>query len=68
MEGTAAPVGPRKPRTEYISGILMEWAKHKGIAPAHIQQRYIRAVRHAWLDLHIFETIVEVQQIATEWL
>ncbi|MGR3248718.1 MAG: integrase core domain-containing protein, partial [Paracoccus sp. (in: a-proteobacteria)] len=25
-------------------------------------------VRHEWLDLYIFETIEEVQQIATEWL
>lgn len=49
----------------------MEWAEHKGIALAHIQpgkpqqnayvERYNR-------DLHIFETIDEVQQIATEWL
>ena len=63
---------------EYISGTLMEWAEHKGIALAHIQpgkpqqnayvERYNRTVRHEWLDLHIFETIDEVQQIATEWL
>ncbi len=25
-------------------------------------------VRHEWLDLYIFETIEEVQQIAPEWL
>jgi putative transposase len=25
-------------------------------------------VRHEWLDLYVFETIEEVQQIATEWL
>lgn len=63
---------------EYISGTLMEWAENKGIALAHIQpgkpqqnayvERYNRTVRHEWLDLHIFETIDEVQQIATEWL
>ena len=56
----------------------MEWAKHRGIALAHIQpgksqqnayvERYNRTVRHEWLDLHIFETIDQVQQIATEWL
>ena len=28
----------------------------------------IRTVRHEWLDLYIFESIDEVQQIATEWL
>ena len=63
---------------EYISGTLMEWAEHKGISLAHIQpgkpqqnayvERYNRTIRHEWLDLHIFETIDEVQQIATEWL
>jgi putative transposase len=25
-------------------------------------------LRHKWLDLHIFETIEEVRQIANEWL
>lgn len=25
-------------------------------------------IRHEWLDLHIFETIEEAQQIATDWL
>ena len=63
---------------EYISGTLMEWAENKGITLAHIQpgkpqqnayvERYNRTVRHEWLDLHIFESIEEVQQIATEWL
>ena len=31
-------------------------------------ERYNRTVRHEWRDLYIFETIEEVQQIATEWL
>jgi putative transposase len=31
-------------------------------------ERYNRTVRHEWLDLYIFESIEEVQQIATEWL
>ena len=63
---------------ECVSGTLMEWAENKGIALAHIQpgkpqqnayvERYNRPVRHEWLDLHIFETIDQVQQIATEWL
>ena len=62
---------------EYVSSTLMEWADNKGIALAHIQpgkpqqnayvERYNRTVRHEWLDLNIFETIGEVQQIATEW-
>ena len=50
---------------EYISGTLMDWAEHKGIALAHIQpgkpqqnayvERYNRTVRHEWLGLYIFE-------------
>jgi putative transposase len=31
-------------------------------------ERYNRTVRHEWLDLYIFESIDEVQQISTEWL
>lgn len=31
-------------------------------------ERGNRTVGQEWLDLHIFETIDEVQQIATEWL
>ena len=56
----------------------MEWAENKGIALAHIQpgklqqnayvERFNRTVQHEWSDLHIFETIDEVQQISTEWL
>jgi putative transposase len=48
------------------------------IALTHIQpgksqqnayvERYNRTVRHEWLDLYLFESIKEVQQIATEWL
>jgi len=63
---------------EYISGTLMEWAENRGITLSYIQpgkpqqnayvERYNRTVRHEWLDLYIFESIEEVQQIATEWL
>ena len=63
---------------EYISGRLMEWAEDKGITLTYIQpgkpqqnayvERYNRTARHEWLDLYIFETIEEVQNIATEWL
>ena len=31
-------------------------------------ERYNRTVRHERLDLYIFETIKEMQQIATDWL
>ena len=56
----------------------MEWAENRGIALANIQpgkpqqnayvEGYNRTVRPEWLDLYIFESIEEVQQIATEWL
>ena len=63
---------------EYVSGTLLEWAENRGITLAYIQpgkpqqnayvERYNRTVRHKWLDLYIFESIEEAQQIATEWL
>lgn len=63
---------------EYVSYTLMTWAEKQGIALTYIQpgkpqqnayiERYNRKVRHEWLNLYIFETIEEVQQIATEWL
>ena len=56
----------------------MVWAEKQGITLTYIQpgklqqnayvERYNRTVRHEWLDLYIFETIEEVQEIATEWL
>lgn len=61
-----------------MGSTLMIWAEKQGIALNHIQpgkpqqnayvERYNRTVRHEWLDLYIFETIEEAQQIATDWL
>ncbi|MBL4919453.1 IS3 family transposase [Szabonella alba] len=63
---------------EYISSTLMIWAEKQGIVLNHIQpgqpqqnayvERYNRTVRNEWLDLYIFETIEEAQEIATDWL
>jgi len=63
---------------EYVSSILTEWAETRGIAQNNIQpgkpqqnayvERYNRTIRHEWLDLYIFDSIWEVQEIATEWL
>ena len=63
---------------EYFSSTLTEWAETHGIALNYIQpgkpqqnayvERYNRTVRHEWLDLYIFDSITEVQEIATEWL
>ncbi len=62
---------------EYVSSTLLSWAENQGVAQTCIQpgkpkqnayvERYNRTDRHEWLDLYIFETIEEVQQIATEW-
>ena len=62
----------------YITARELPGRRSKGIALTYIQPgtpqqnayvaRYDRTVRHEWLDLYIFETIEEVQQIATEWL
>ena len=63
---------------ELISGALMTWARLKGIRIEYIQpgkpqqnayvERYNRTVRYDWLSQHLFETIEQVQQSATEWL
>jgi len=63
---------------EYISQILADWAAEQGvrlefIQPAHPQQnayveRYNRIVRYDWLTHHLFESIEEVQECATNWL
>lgn len=63
---------------EYVSGTLVTWAEKMGISLTYIQpvkpqqnayvERYNRTVRHEWLDLYIFGTIEEAQEIATDWL
>ncbi len=63
---------------EYISAELALWAERKGIRLEHIQpgkpqqnayiERYNRTVRYDWLAHHLFESIEEVQEYATQWL
>lgn len=63
---------------EYISGVLQNWAKQRGIALHYIQpgkpqqnayvERYNRTVRHEWLEMNEFNTIEEAQNTATQWL
>jgi putative transposase len=31
-------------------------------------ERFIRTVRHEWLDLYLFEIIIQAQALATQWL
>jgi putative transposase len=63
---------------EYISATTVEWARKRGIRIDFIQpgnpqqnayvERYNRTVRYDWLAHHLFETVDEVQQFATDWL
>lgn len=63
---------------EYISQLLIDWAKKKQIRLQYIQpgkpqqntyvERFNRTVRHEWLDQHLFESIAHAQDTATQWL
>ena len=63
---------------EYISATTAEWAKKRGIKIEFIQpgnpqqnayvERYNRTVRYDWLAHHLFDSVDEVQQFATDWL
>ncbi len=63
---------------EYISGVLLTWAEQQGIRIEHIQpgkpqqdayvERYNRTVRYAWLGRTLFDSIEQVQDMATRWL
>lgn len=63
---------------EYISEILLGWAKDHGIEITHIQpgkpqqnayiERYNRTVRYDWLNQNLFSTLDEAQEFATKWL
>lgn len=63
---------------EYLSETLVAWASKHQITLSYIQpgnpqqnayvERYNRTVRNEWLATHIFHTIEEVQNHATQWL
>jgi putative transposase len=63
---------------EYVSGKLIEWASKHHITLSYIQpgkpqqnayiERYNKTVRNEWLGTHIFHSIQEVQDHATQWL
>lgn len=63
---------------EYISAQLQNWARRKGIHLAYIQpgkpqqnsyvERYNRTVRYDWLNHYLFESLEEIQDVATKWL
>lgn len=63
---------------EYISATPKAWAERRGIRIDFIQpgnpqqnayvERYNRTVRYDWLAHHLFDSIDEVQDFATNWL
>ena len=64
--------------SEYISQTLIDWANRHQITLMYIQpgkptqnayvERFNRTVRHEWLELHLFESIEQAQELATKWL
>ena len=63
---------------EYISESLKQWAQKRQIELIHIQpgkpqqnayiERYNRTVRYDWLAQHLFESVEQMQDYATDWL
>ena len=63
---------------EYISETLIQWANQNQITILYIQpgkptqnayvERFNRTARHEWLDLHMFESVEQAQNLATNWL
>lgn len=64
--------------SKYISATLVNWANGQGITLIYIQpgkptqnayiERFNRTERHEWLDLHVFDSLEQARQLATEWL
>ncbi|WP_143222527.1 IS3 family transposase [Acinetobacter terrae] len=63
---------------EFISHEFVRWATEQGIRIEYIQpgkpqqnayiERYNRTIRYSWLSKHLFDTLDEVQDYATNWL
>jgi putative transposase len=63
---------------EYIGESLKQWAERRQIELAYIQpgkpqqnayiERYNRTVRYDWLAQHLFDSIEQMQDYATDWL
>ncbi|ORU89915.1 MAG: transposase [Cycloclasticus sp. symbiont of Poecilosclerida sp. M] len=63
---------------EYISQTFRDWTIKHQITLLYIQpgkptqnayiERFNRTARHEWLDLHLFKSIADAQNLATEWL
>ena len=63
---------------EYISNAMRMWARDNHITLDFIQpgkptqnayvERFNRTARHDWLNMFIFQTVGQAQEIATKWL
>ncbi len=63
---------------EYISQTLKDWTTKNQITLLYIQpgkptqnayiERFNRTARHEWLDLYLFKSIEQAQELATQWL
>jgi putative transposase len=63
---------------EFISHEFVNWAESKGIRIDYIQpgnpqqnayiERYNRTIRYSWVSKHLFDSLEQVQNYATNWL
>lgn len=63
---------------EYVSAELIKWSVNNGIDILYIQpgkptqnayiERFNRTARHEWLDLYLFESVSQAQELATQWM
>ena len=63
---------------EYISQALRDWAQARDIELMYIQpgkptqnayiERFNRTARNEWLNMHIFDSIKHVQNLAIQWM
>jgi putative transposase len=63
---------------EFISSDFVNWARRRNIRIEYIQpgnpqqnayiERANRTIRYSWLSKHLFDTLDQVQEYATEWL
>jgi putative transposase len=63
---------------EYIGESLKQWAQKRQVELVHIQpgkpqqnayiERYNRTVRYDWLAQHLFDSVEQMQNHATDWL
>ncbi len=63
---------------EFISHEFVRWATEHDIRIEYIQpgkpqqnayiERYNRTMRYSWVSKHLFDTLEQVQNYATQWL